>query len=86
MNVESEIENLKEEIKTLSKAVFVGNGTPSLIARCTKLETDLTNLKESVATIKGNSTWLIRLVVSQLVLAAFGYLPKLLALLSNAPH
>ncbi len=86
MNVESEIENLKEEIKQLSKAVFVGNGTPSLIARTTKLETDISNLKEAVATIKGNSTWLIRLVVSQLVLAVSGYLPKIIALLGNAPN
>lgn len=83
MNVESEIENIKEEIKTLSKAVFVGNGTPSLIARCTKLETDMVNMKNDIAATKANSAWLIKLVISQIVLAVSQYLPKIAALIQQ---
>ena len=83
MDFESEINALKEELKQLSKAVFIGNGTPSLIARTTKLETDITNLKENVGTIKSNSSWLIKLVISQIVLAVSQYLPKIAAMIQQ---
>lgn len=83
MDYEAEINNLKEELKQISKAVFIGNGTPSLIARTTKLETDIANMKNDIAATKANSAWLIKLVISQIVLALSQYLPKLMALVSQ---
>ncbi len=83
MDFEAEINALKEDLKQLSKTVYIGNGTPSLISRKTKLETDMLNLKESVGTIKSNSSWLIKLVISQIILAVSQYLPKLMALVSQ---
>lgn len=83
MDFESEINALKDELKQLSKTVYIGNGTPSLVSRTTKLETDITNLKENVGTIKNNSSWLIKLVISQIVLAVSQYLPKIAALVSQ---
>ena len=83
MDYEAEINNLKEELKQISKAVFIGNGTPSLIARTTKLETDMVNMKNDIAATKANSAWLIKLVISQIVLAVSQYLPKIAALIQQ---
>ena len=83
MDFEAEINALKEDLKQLSKTVYIGNGTPSLVSRTTKLETDITNLKESVGTIKSNSSWLIKLVISQIVLAVSQYLPKIAAMIQQ---
>ncbi len=83
MNVETEIAELKAQILQLNKAVFVGNGTPSLVSRTTKLETDMLNLKEAVSAIKSNSDWLLKLVGGQIIIALFQYLPRLLALIGH---
>jgi hypothetical protein len=83
MDFESEINALKEELKQLSKTVYIGNGTPSLVSRTTKLETDMVNMKNDIAATKANSAWLIKLVISQIVLAVSQYLPKIAALVSQ---
>ena len=83
MDFEAEINSLKEELKQLSKTVYIGNGTPSLVSRTTKLETDIANMKEDIAATKANSSWLLKLVGGQIIIALCGYLPKLLALLSQ---
>ena len=83
MDFEAEINALKEDLKQISKTVYIGNGTPSLVSRTTRLETDIANLKESVGTIKSNSAWLIKLVISQIILALFQYFPKVAAMIGQ---
>lgn len=78
-----EIELLKEDVAQLKKTLYIGNGTPALTARMTKAETDIQTSKDQLKEIKSGQTWIIRLVITNLVTGIGAYLPKLVSFLGT---
>lgn len=78
---EIEIEQIKQSIRDLERAVFKGNGKPSLVSRAEATDISLAHLKEDIAAIRGNQNWAVRLILGQMALylasAALKYLPPL---------
>ena len=83
MEVETEIEQLKQSIRDLERAVFKGNGHPSLVSRAEATDISLAHLKEDIAAIKGNQGWAVRLIIGQIVMYALSALWKVLSMLSK---
>ena len=77
MEVEAEIEQLKESVRDLERAVFKGNGHPSLVSRAEATDISLAHLKADIATIKGNQNWAVRLIIGQIVMYALSVAWKL---------
>lgn len=73
--------NLRQEIHQLEKTVYFGNGTPSLVSRVAKIETDIGHLSAEVAQIKAAASWTVKLVVGQIIIYAISLLPRLVAAL-----
>ncbi len=80
MDLEAEIEQLKESIRDLERAVFKGNGHPSLVSRAEATDEALRNMKQDIASIKGNQNWAVRLIIGQMVMYALSALWKHLPL------
>lgn len=67
MELDAEIEDLKRSVRDLERAVFKGNGKPSLVSRAEATDTSLAHLKEDIAAIKGGQGWAVRLIIGQTV-------------------
>jgi hypothetical protein len=80
MDLEAEIEQLKESIRDLERAVFKGNGHPSLVSRADSTYEALRNMNQDIASIKGNQNWAVRLIIGQMVMYALSALWKHLPL------
>ena len=65
------------------RAVFKGNGHPSLVSRAEATDISLAHLKEDIAAIKGNQGWAVRLIIGQIVMYALSALWKVLPMLSK---
>ena len=80
MDLEAEIEQLKQSIRDLERAVFKGNGHPSLVSRAEATDISLAHLKEDIAAIKGNQGWSVRLIIGQTIIYLLSALWKHLPL------
>ncbi len=80
MDLEAEIEQLKESIRDLERAMFKGNGHPSLVSRAEATDEALRNMRQDIASIKGNQNWAVRLIIGQMVMYALSALWKHLPL------
>ena len=83
MDIDAEIEQLRQNIRDLERAVFKGNGHPSLVSRAEATDEALRNLRQDVAAIKGNQSWAVRLIIGQIVMYALSVLWKLLPMLAK---
>ena len=76
----TELEEVRADVQQIKKTLYIGNETPPLLSRTQKVETDIANLKEAWAKIQSGNSWLIRLVIGNLLVGLGGYLPKIIAL------
>lgn len=83
MDAEYEIEQLKQSVRDLERAVFKGNGHPSLVSRTEATDEALRNMRQDVAAIKGNQNWAVRLIIGQMVMYALSALWKVLPLVAK---
>ena len=80
MDAEYEIEQLKESVRDLERAVFKGNGHPSLISRAEATDEALRNMRQDISSIKGGQGWAVRLIVGQTIVYLLSILWKHLPL------
>lgn len=80
MDLEAEIEQLKQSIRDLERTVFKGNGHPSLVSRAEATDEALRNMRQDVAAIKGNQNWAVRLIIGQTIVYLLSMLWKHLPL------
>ena len=83
MDAEYEIEQLKQNVRDLERAVFKGNGHPSLVSRAEATDEALRNMRQDVAAIKGNQNWAVRLIIGQMVMYLLSAAWKLLPMLAK---
>ena len=83
MELEAEVEQLKQSVRDLERAVFKGNGHPSLVSRAEATDEALRNMRQDVANIKGNQNWAVRLIIGQIAMYALSALWKALPLIQG---
>lgn len=83
MELEAEIDQIKQSIRDLERAVFKGNGHPSLVSRAEATDISLAHLKEDITAIKGNQNWAVRLILGQIVMYIVSALWKVLPITAD---
>ena len=73
-------DELTTEIQQIQHTLYTGNGTPPMVARMSKAENDIQTLYKKLDKIEARSAWLIKLVISNLIVGIGQYLPKIIAL------
>ncbi len=66
MEEDAELRDLRERVGALEKAVFTGNGRPPLLSRCENVETRVSHMQGDIASIRGNQSWAVRLILGQI--------------------
>ena len=71
---------MRQGVRDLERAVFKGNGHPSLVSRAEATDEALRNMRQDIASIKGGQGWAVRLIVGQTIVYLLSALWKHLPL------
>lgn len=71
---------MRQGVRDLERAVFKGNGHPSLVSRAEATDEALRNMRQDIASIKGGQGWAVRLIVGQTIIYLLATLWKHLPL------
>lgn len=75
-DIEARVQTLEREMGEIRKVVLLGNGKPSLVAEVASIETELKDIKASLAKLNNGISRVIWLVLSsvigQVLYAVFG--------------
>lgn len=76
-NISENIRGLKQKLDSLDQKIFIGNGVPSIMARLSKNEDEITHIKgDSVKTEESKKFW-VNLVVPLVVTSSIASLAVL---------